>query len=499
MKPAATVLAVFALQGLSVAASSNMAAGDSGWYGGVNVGKSHAKIDDARIAGSLSTAGFATTSIRADDRDTAYKLFGGYRFGAHVALEGGYLDLRKFGFTATTLPSGTLSGNMKVRGANLDLLGILPLAEGLAAFGRVGAMRAQTTDSFTATGLVRVLEPSAGTSATNYKIGLGLQYDLFRSLGVRAEAERYRIDDAVGNRGDVDLYSVGILYRFGRGASPSAAAAAGASPASVAVAVAAPAPVVAAPVVQAPVTTQATKYCSVLDIQFEINQTGIQREETERLAVIGTFMRRYPLTTAVIEGHTDNVGTPEQNLALSQRRAKSVVSYLVESLRIEPARLSAVGYGDTRPVADNGTEEGKRLNRRIDAVVACATDIEGLTVRPARITLALLIEFQPNSADIQPAYRGELQRVAEFLKANPAVTATVEGHTGNLQATAALALEMSQRRAQNVVNYLVENFGIARSRLGAQGFGQGRRFAYNDSLAGQQDNRRVNVIFNYPE
>jgi OOP family OmpA-OmpF porin len=149
-------------------------------------------------------------------------------------------------------------------------------------------------------------------------------------------------------------------------------------------------------------------------------------------------------------------------------------------------------------VADNATEEGKRANRRINAVIACATDIEGLTVKPARITMAMLIEYDRNSAVIKPLYDSELRKVANFLKANPAVTATVEGHTGNLQATPALSMEISQKRAQNVVDALVSDYGIARPRLTAEGFGRSRRFAYNTSLEGQQENRRVNIIINYP-
>ena len=60
-------------------------------------------------------------------------------------------------------------------------------------------------------------------------------------------------------------------------------------------------------------------------------------------------------------------------------------------------------------------------------------------------------------------------------------------------------MEISQHRAQNVVDYLVDNLGIARSRLSIEGFGRTRRFAYNTSLEGQQENRRVNVIINYPK
>lgn len=97
-------------------------------------------------------------------------------------------------------------------------------------------------------------------------------------------------------------------------------------------------------------------------------------------------------------------------------------------------------------------------------------------------------------------YADGLSKVANFLKANPSVTASVNGPTGNLQAILAVAMESSQRRAQNVVNYLVDNFGITRSRLSAERFRQTRLFAYNTSAEGQQENRRVNLIINdYPK
>lgn len=60
-----------------------------------------------------------------------------------------------------------------------------------------------------------------------------------------------------------------------------------------------------------------------------------------------------------------------------------------------------------------------------------------------------------------------------------------------------LAMEVSQRRSQNVVNYLVDNLGIARSRLSVAQFGQTRRITYGTTLDEQQENRRVNIIFNY--
>ncbi len=257
-----------------------------------------------------------------------------------------------------------------------------------------------------------------------------------------------------------------------------------------------------------PVQAQTEQYCSILDIRFEIDRDEMQREDKEKLAVLGTFMNKYPDTTAVIEGHTDNVGTAEDNMRLSQRRAESVVKYLVDNLHIAPSRLTAVGYGETRPIANNRSQEGKRQNRRIDAVIACATDIAGLTPAPARLTMAMVIEFDQNQAEIKPQYGDGLRKVADFLKANPSVTATVEGNAANLLlatpelgtlATPALGMKISQLRAQAVVDYLVGNLGVARSRLSVEAFGETRRFAYNTSKEGRQENRRVNIIFNYPK
>jgi OOP family OmpA-OmpF porin len=248
-----------------------------------------------------------------------------------------------------------------------------------------------------------------------------------------------------------------------------------------------------------PVVVRTQKYCTILDLTFEINTEAIERDDLEKLAVIGTFLTKYPETTVVIEGHTDNVGTEEHNLKLSKERAESVVNYLVDTKHIDRSRLSAVGYGWTRPVADNSTEDGKRQNRRINAVVACVTDIEGLKVAPSRITMAMEVEFDPKSDEVKPEHRDDLARVANFLKANPSVTATVEGHTGKLQKSEAEAMKISQRRADNVLTYLVDNFGIDRSRLSAEGFGRTRRFAYSTTAEGRQENRRVNIIINYPK
>ena len=188
--------------------------GNGGYVGG-NVGRSQARIDDARISDSLFLPGFSTTSIQNDDRDTGFKLFGGFSFNRYFAVEGGYYNLGQFGFVANTVPAGTLTGTIKVQGVNLDLVGRVPIGEKFSVFGRIGATYGETKDTFVGTGALGVLDGNLRKRGANYKFGAGLQYDFNPSFAVRAEAERYRVDDGLGNKDHVDLLSLGLVYRFG--------------------------------------------------------------------------------------------------------------------------------------------------------------------------------------------------------------------------------------------------------------------------------------------
>ena len=195
---------------------------DAGWYGGIGIGQSRAKIDDGRIAADLLGAGTPATSIKDDDRSIGFKLFGGRKFNRNFAVEGGYFRLGEFGFTATTA-TGNLDGTIKMQGLNLDAVGILPFTEKFSGLGRVGLTYVQTQDAFRSTGAVVVTDPNPSKSAGSFKLGLGVQYDLTRSMGLRGEWERYRVSDAVGNMGNIDMLLVGLVYRFG-GDEPAAKA-----------------------------------------------------------------------------------------------------------------------------------------------------------------------------------------------------------------------------------------------------------------------------------
>ncbi|MEQ1836869.1 MAG: outer membrane beta-barrel protein [Candidatus Nitrotoga sp.] len=214
-------IATLGLLSLAAMNSSMVMADDSFWYGGANIGQSTATIDDARIRAQLQAGGLTTSSLTEDDSDLSYKIFGGYQVNKNFAVEAGYFNLGKFGYTATTVPTGSLTGKVKLQGLNIDAVGMLPFAEKFSAFGRIGAQYAQARDTFTGTGAVTVTEPNPGKSSINYKAGVGLQYDFNQSLGMRAEVERHRINDAIGSNGDIDTYSVGLVYRFGEKNTPA--------------------------------------------------------------------------------------------------------------------------------------------------------------------------------------------------------------------------------------------------------------------------------------
>ncbi|MCC5887054.1 MAG: OmpA family protein [Gammaproteobacteria bacterium] len=483
------MIGAMALAGIVIPA---YAADPEGWYIGGSAGQARAKIDENDIVADLLRSGFTTSDFKSAERESGYKLFAGYRFNRHLALEGGYFDLGTFNYRALTDPNGILRGGLEFQGWNLDLLGIFPITERAAVFSKIGVHRSKAKVDFEGDGAVNVLNARFRETQTDYKLGVGVQYSVTDALGLRLELERYRMDDAVGNKGDIDMLSAGLVYHFQR-PTPAPAPRAEAPVQAAAPPPPRPAPPAPAPAPPPPATAE---YCSLLEIQFEINQSDIQPAEREKLAVLASFLARYPDTRAVIEGHTDNVGSAAHNMQLSKARAENVVNYLAREHRIDRSRLRAEGRGSARPIADNSTEAGKRANRRISAVVDCATDVAGLEPMVPRTTLGMQMQFDDGSASIKPAYRAELAKVAEFLAANPRVTATVEGHTDDTSPD--MAQTISRQRAQAVADHLVQNFNVDRARLNVQGFGAARRVNYNTSAAARQENRRVNIVFQYP-
>ena len=348
---------------LALISSPFSVADDLGWYVGGNVGQSKATIDDARITRSLLGSGFTTNSMTDDNRDTGYKVFAGYLFNKYFAVEGGYFDLGTFGFTSTTTPAGTLHGNTKVDGVNLDLVGFLPITEKFSAFGRIGAIYSDAKDSFTGTGLVTVLNPNPSKGDANYKAGLGLQYAFNESLGMRLEAERYRINDAVGNRGDIDLVSVGLVYRFGGKKAEPAPAPRAAEPVPVVVA-AAPEPK-PEPVVVTPPPPVHKKVSFTADSLFGFDKSRVRPEGKQALDRFASELKGTEFGVITVTGHTDRIGKHDYNVKLSKRRAESVKDYLVESAGIPAGKITTKGMDGSEPVTKPGECKGKKVTKKL--------------------------------------------------------------------------------------------------------------------------------------
>lgn len=103
-------------------------------------------------------------------------------------------------------------------------------------------------------------------------------------------------------------------------------------------------------------------------ILFATGKATVQPESSPTLKQIAEALRQHADLRVRIEGHTDNVGSSALNLQLSEARAAAVKEVLVKEFGIDPSRLETAGLGDTRPVSDNGTAEGRSSNRRVEIV-----------------------------------------------------------------------------------------------------------------------------------
>jgi fibro-slime domain-containing protein len=107
---------------------------------------------------------------------------------------------------------------------------------------------------------------------------------------------------------------------------------------------------------------------SVYDLRFAFDSADLNEESLVTLAEIAKLLQEDPDLRLGVEGHTDNVGAAAYNARLSQRRAEAVKAHLVRTFSIPASRLETRGLGDTKPVSDNVTEEGRARNRRVDFV-----------------------------------------------------------------------------------------------------------------------------------
>jgi outer membrane protein OmpA-like peptidoglycan-associated protein len=103
-------------------------------------------------------------------------------------------------------------------------------------------------------------------------------------------------------------------------------------------------------------------------IQFATNSSEVTATSKTNLQDLARVLNKYDDTNILIEGHTDSTGKYDYNMTLSDKRAASVSTYL-KTLGVTGTRITTVGYGPDQPVADNGTEVGRKQNRRVEVAI----------------------------------------------------------------------------------------------------------------------------------
>lgn len=377
LQPRLVVLALATAFTPLVFAQANSA--DKGMYIGISAGEAQSHLHDLHAAQTRLGGGVAANLLHEDDHGNAYKAFVGIPLTTNWAMEAGYFDLGRFGFDAGTSPAGAVSGITDIRGLNLDLVGTWPVSENASLLGRVGAAYAETKGRFSGSGAGAVAHGATNDRDTLYKYGLGVQYALTPALSMRLEGERYRVNDAVGKHADIDLISVGLVYRFGgpmRQAKPMRTR-------FVPPVYRSPEPMAQAPVVApAPMPKPMMQVKLQADTLFGFDQDTLQSDGKRALDKLMVELRDVNVQSIDVTGHTDRLGTQAYNAELSIRRAQTVRDYLVQTGGVLASQVTVAGVGSTQPKTPFGECQGVvasqklitclRVDRRVEVDVTGA-------------------------------------------------------------------------------------------------------------------------------
>lgn len=104
------------------------------------------------------------------------------------------------------------------------------------------------------------------------------------------------------------------------------------------------------------------------DVLFDVGSSSLKAGATDEVSRVAGVLNQYPQTSIVVAGHTDASGSEAANQQLSERRAGAVRNALIKQ-GVDPRRIEAVGFGEGQPIADNGSEGGRQLNRRVQITI----------------------------------------------------------------------------------------------------------------------------------
>ena len=340
---------------------------NSAYYIGAALGQSKINLNDGDTIRSLSRAPAVVTSFTSDEKDTGYKLFVGKQLNRFFSVEAGFYDLGETSFT-TTSNIGSAGANLKYRGANLDLITQVPFTERFSAYTRLGAAYTVAKTQHTGTRNTGVNnQRGAEEKGVGIHVGLGLEYKFSEALAMRAEYERLRADDGIRNKANLDLMSLGLVYKLGRPVAAPVVYTPPPAPEPVVEAAPAPMPAPAPAPAPAPVPTS-EKVSFAAEALFDFNKSNVKPEGKAALDDLLNKLQGMNTEVMVTVGHTDSVGSDAYNQKLSMRRAEAVKAYIV-SKGVDASRVYTEGKGESQPVADNKTAAGRAKNRRVTVEV----------------------------------------------------------------------------------------------------------------------------------
>lgn len=254
-------------------------------------------------------------------------------------------------------------------------------------------------------------------------------------------------------------------------------------------------------------------------ITFEPGSAEIDGSAAGLMTALAQALEQCKALPMEIQGHTDSQGSEDGNKALSQARAEAVLVAL-QGRRVDVSEMSAVGYGEERPIADNETDEGREKNRRIEfhligeepatpapqggAVAATSGPvIRGTVVKalgaPAtpeaciadiqNLLKAQKISFDPGEATITRSSSGLVTALSVLLRKCPGVPIEVAGYTDS-QGSESGNRRLSEDRAKAVLVALKEQ-GVDVATMKAVGYGEDDPIGDNDTEDGREANRRI--------
>jgi OOP family OmpA-OmpF porin len=319
---------------------------NSRWYGGLGLGVSRLKPD-------TNNTGFTVS----DKTSNGYKVYAGYDWNEKFAIEAYFADLGE----AELSPNGTIDYR------DIGLSGLFYLYNNHGDSGR----RDRTNLSLFAKAGVGYMKNDGNVNYdrvhdAHVLLGAGLEYGFSNGVALRAEAEFFDEDS--------QLVSISVLKRFGKVARKAMPVIAAAQEPEV-VDKDSDGDGILDSIDQCPDSRPGarvdTRGCELADVivlkgvQFEINSAQLKDVSQSVLDDAAATLKRNPQVVTEVAGHTDSTGSSAYNQRLSENRANAVRSYLA-SKGAPVENLSAKGYGESQPIADNTTREGRSMNRRVE-------------------------------------------------------------------------------------------------------------------------------------